>query len=110
MWNNTSSGEKPDYIRPPCPPETGSITDLIAQNPKIYAPAGAYVFGRAGMAVPRKAISQKNSAKNNLRGPYLFLQEHLHDLRGRWFDLRGFNKARRMLEPDIPPGLTGREP
>jgi len=33
---------------------------------------------------------------NNLRGPNLSLQEHLHYLRRSWFDLRGFNKPRWM--------------
>jgi hypothetical protein len=47
----------------------------------------ARVFIGAGMAVPRKAISQKNFSKNRLRGPNLFLQEHLHYLRRSWFDL-----------------------
>ena len=48
--------------------------------------------------------------KNNLRGPNLFLQEHLHDVRRRWFDLRGLSKLRRVWVRDILPGLTGRQP
>jgi hypothetical protein len=40
------------------------------------------------MVIFLKGISQKtNSTKNDLRGPNLFLQEHLHYLRRRWFDL-----------------------
>jgi len=45
-----------------------------------------YVDG--GHDLFRKAISHKrDSTKNGLRGPNLFLQEHLHYLRRRWFDL-----------------------
>jgi len=40
------------------------------------------------MAVPQDGTAGKtNLTENDLRSPNLFLQEHLHHLRRRWFDL-----------------------